>query len=255
MGNAAMCREDRKHRPSGFSQCAPHEVRLAATEILRVAGFSGYHTSVIVDDREYFFDSKGMMAAPPLSSHAIGQDRFPKLQTEVIEIGRSSCSGKALVGALQPLFENGSYDIFLKNCNSFSDISLYYLTRTRLPGQYNRLERFVSATSPVSTGVLNKIFRVLMERKTGKPCVEDVYVRNPEAESYSAEGAIASLDGDASESDSQASDFEEHFAPRADSFSLVGWNGDVSESDSEASEPPSYSPFEAPPPRRSASLT
>mmetsp|Transcript_24790 Transcript_24790/g.71253 ORF Transcript_24790/g.71253 Transcript_24790/m.71253 type:complete len:209 (-) Transcript_24790:74-700(-) len=208
MGNAVLCGTDGSCRASGFQRCAPYEVRLAATEILHVAGISGYHTSIIIDDREYFFDSVGIMAAPPLTSHGPPEKR-PEMKTAVIEIGRSTCSGNALVQALQPLFEPGTYDIFLKNCNSYTDVALYYLTRTRLPGCYSRLERFVAATSPVSTGLLNKMFRAFIEKKTGKPCEEDVYVTNPEAENFSVENVIASLESTAFEdTDSDASEFD-----------------------------------------------
>mmetsp|Transcript_45534 Transcript_45534/g.90217 ORF Transcript_45534/g.90217 Transcript_45534/m.90217 type:complete len:247 (-) Transcript_45534:30-770(-) len=179
----------------GRSVTKPHEVRLAATEILNVAGMSGYHTSVILDDREYFFDSLGIMAAPPLSSHLAGQDlQVCAGRTTVVDIGRSACSGNALVQALHPHFERGSYDIFFKNCNTFSDVALYFLTRQRLTGCYNRIERMITATSPVSTGLLNRLFRAFLESKTGLPCEDDVYVTNPEAEDFSVDDLIASFE-------------------------------------------------------------
>mmetsp|Transcript_67301 Transcript_67301/g.186478 ORF Transcript_67301/g.186478 Transcript_67301/m.186478 type:complete len:206 (-) Transcript_67301:81-698(-) len=202
MGNAVLCEDGSSH---GWQRCATHEVRLAATEILSVAGMCGYHTSVIIDDREYFFDSLGIMAAPPLTSHAVSHGRRAEVKTDIIEIGRSTCSGNVLVQALHPFFERGSYDIFFKNCNSFSDAALYFLTRTRLTGCYNRLERFIAATSPVSTGLLNKLFRAFLERKTGKPCEEDIYVMNPEASDFSVERVIACLDEGLCDSESEDS--------------------------------------------------
>ena len=39
--------------------------------------------------------------------------------------------------------------------NTFSDAALYMLTKTRIPGTYNRIERFVTATKPVSISLLN----------------------------------------------------------------------------------------------------
>lgn len=179
----------------GRTVTKPHEVRLAATEILNVAGMSGYHTSVILDDREYFFDSLGIMAAPPLASHLAGQElQVCAGRTTVVDIGRSACSGNALVQALHPHFERGSYDIFFKNCNTFSDVALYFLTRQRLTGCYNRIERMITATSPVSTGLLNRLFRAFLESKTGLPCEDDVYITNPEAEDFSADDLIASFE-------------------------------------------------------------
>jgi len=201
MGNSAMC----SHRPMGWQGSRPHEVRLAATAILSVAGMTGYHTSVIIDDREYFFDSLGIMAAPPLASHLVGQAKSVEVKTDVVDIGRSAVSGNALVQALHPYFEKGSYDLFFKNCNSFSDAALYFLTKTRLTGCYNRIERFITATSPVSTDLLNRLFRAFMERKTGSRCDDDIYVTNPEAEEFSVDDIISGLDASDSESE-----FSEH---------------------------------------------
>jgi hypothetical protein len=185
---------------------APYEVRIAATEILKVAGVSGYHTSIMVDDREYFFDSLGIMAAPPLWSHIAGRVKQPgderDVRTEVIDVGRSSSSGKALVQALRPFFEKGSYDIFYKNCNTFTDVALYFLTKTRLKGRFNRIERLITATNPLSTGLLNRVFRACVESSTGQSCEVDVYVQNPEAQGFSVDDAIASLDESDSDSDS-----------------------------------------------------
>mmetsp|Transcript_46314 Transcript_46314/g.130954 ORF Transcript_46314/g.130954 Transcript_46314/m.130954 type:complete len:240 (-) Transcript_46314:335-1054(-) len=182
---------------------APHEVRLAATEILKVAGMSGYHTSVIVDDREYFFDSLGIMAAPPLWSHmAGGGGKHPcESRTEVIPLGGALCNGPALVQALHPFFQKGSYDIFYKNCNTFSDAALYFLTRNRLPGHYNRIERLITATNPVSTGLLNRVFRAFVENSTGAACDMDIYVMNPQAEGFSIDTVIATFDESDTESE------------------------------------------------------
>merc|ERR1719356_492430 len=128
MGNSpgAGCHDD------PWSRRGPHEVRLAVTEILKVAGMSGFHTSIIVDDREYFFDSHGIMVAPPLWSHLVGRSQSPDdVRTEVIDMGLSPCCGRAMVQALRSHFQKGSYDIFYKNCNSFTDVALYFMTKNR----------------------------------------------------------------------------------------------------------------------------
>mmetsp|Transcript_99203 Transcript_99203/g.289503 ORF Transcript_99203/g.289503 Transcript_99203/m.289503 type:complete len:233 (+) Transcript_99203:92-790(+) len=196
MGNQTSGRES---HPGTLNVQDSHEVQLAATEILRVAGMSGYHTSIIIDDREYFFDCLGIMVAPPLWSHLSGQMKLPSdVNTEVIPMGRSSCSGKALVQALCPHFEKGSYDIFCKNCNSFSDAALYFLTRSRLSSRYSRIERLVTATDPVSIRLINRLLRAPAE---GNVPQADFYVRNPEAEGFTVEDLIASFD----ESDSESS--------------------------------------------------
>jgi len=166
---------------------------------------SGYHTSIIVDDREYFFDSLGIMVAPPLWSHFAGRVKQPaELTTEVIPIGRTAISGMALVKALQRYFEKGSYDIFYKNCNTFSDAALYFLTKQRMSGRYNRIERLIIATNPVSTGLINRLFRAFLESNTGADCEEvDVYVTNPVSEGFSVDNVIASFE---EETDSESDD-------------------------------------------------
>merc|ERR1711924_456194 len=123
----------------GAEEQQRHEVRLAATQILSVAGMSGYHTSVIVDDKEYFFDNLGVMVGPPLFSHPVDNEEVERPEdwkTEVLQLGNSSCDGGALVQALRSFFERGSYDVFHKNCNTFTDAALYFLTDSRLPARY-----------------------------------------------------------------------------------------------------------------------
>ena len=84
---------------------------------------SGYHTSVIVDHHEYFFDAIGILEAPPLFSHTLPESASsssrhedgsvsdgvvtPKRNTVVTKIGYSSQSGRDLVTALQQYFERG----------------------------------------------------------------------------------------------------------------------------------------------------
>lgn len=210
MGNSAGA----ENRQDG----ATHEVKLACTEILKVAGMRGFHTSVIVDDLEFFFDREGIMAAPPFWSHTgrVQQtaEHQPDGRTQTMEVGRSHCSGRELVRILSPFFESGTYDIFHKNCNSFTDVALYFLVRQRLDGRFNRIERLVAATSPMSTDLLNRLFRAYHERSTGEAVDYDVHVTNPRAEGFSVDGVIQSLKdfqkqmGD-SDSDTGASDEDE----------------------------------------------
>eukprot|EP00438_Fugacium_kawagutii_P025117 Skav230790 [mRNA] locus=scaffold312:36416:37816:+ [translate_table: standard] len=113
-------------------------------------------------------------------------------KTVVTKIGYSNASGRDLVAALQQHFERGTatwsprkgrlqggtYDVFYKNCNTFTDAALYFLTKTRMPGRYNRLERLVTATKPVSIGLLNRIFRAMVE-SSGVSVDGDIYTPNP----------------------------------------------------------------------------
>lgn len=176
-------------------------VKFAATGFLAVAGVTVYHTSVILDNHEYYFDSLGIVVAPPLWSHLVGQaKRGGELQTEVIDIGISPLSGKDLTDALQPYFNKGSYDLLYKNCNHFTDCALHFLTRNRLEGRFGRMERLLRCTDPISTNIMNKIFRAVYERKTGEPCDVDIYTTNPLAEDFTVDDVINSLEED-SESD------------------------------------------------------
>mmetsp|Transcript_31879 Transcript_31879/g.58384 ORF Transcript_31879/g.58384 Transcript_31879/m.58384 type:complete len:243 (-) Transcript_31879:153-881(-) len=201
MGNAAYQLDDEQ----GLEDGGMHEVKLAATGFLTVAGLTAYHTSVIVDDQEFLFDSLGIMVAPPLWSHLAGHSKgkpeTDDLQTEVSVLGRSPMSGRAMAQILRPHFMKGSYDILYKNCNHFTDCALYVLLMQRLPGKYSRGERLIMATDPVSTGIMNRVFKSFIERNTGKPCEVDIYVTNPLAEDFSADEVVAILDEQMEEDD------------------------------------------------------
>eukprot|EP00930_Biecheleria_cincta_P044086 TRINITY_DN30248_c0_g1_i1.p1 TRINITY_DN30248_c0_g1~~TRINITY_DN30248_c0_g1_i1.p1 ORF type:complete len:235 (-),score=48.68 TRINITY_DN30248_c0_g1_i1:65-769(-) len=189
-----------------------YDVRLAATEIIQIAGMRGYHTSVIVGDREYFFDSVGILEAQPFWSHSAG-DGKPVGDTVITEYGRTTMGGRAMVQVLRPFFEKGSYDVFYKNCNTFSDAALHVLRKTRLPGQYNRIERLVTATNPVSISLLNKLFKALVEHSSGQTINGEVYTTNPEAQDFSVDEVIAATDrarrNEESDSEAEASESDD----------------------------------------------
>ncbi|CAJ1364411.1 unnamed protein product, partial [Effrenium voratum] len=89
-------------------QQGDHEVRLAATEIIRVAGMSGYHTSILLDGREYFFDAIGILEAAPLFSHTLNEAKNPDgSKTMVVPVGYSHCSAREMVDFLQEYFLRG----------------------------------------------------------------------------------------------------------------------------------------------------
>jgi len=86
---------------------------------------SGYHTSVLVDEQEYFFDAIGILEAPAFFSHSLNEQaqspddvqpdvsenfalsRGDRGKMVVIPIGYSRHSGRDLVAALQQHFERG----------------------------------------------------------------------------------------------------------------------------------------------------
>jgi len=174
------------------------EVQVAATPILEVAGMVAYHTSIILGSREYYFDIDGITAAPALWSHVAGPGACGidfAGNTEVVTAGRSVLGEAALLQHLGNFFLQGSYDVLLKNCNSFTDSALYLLTRTRLNSRYTRLERFIAGTRPVSTMIIAAMLRNSMspgEMQTiGLP---QEYEPNPSCAGFSIENIIKHCD-------------------------------------------------------------
>ena len=129
MGNIPSSRDD-EHAQAHLT---PHDVRLAVTEILTLAGATAYHSSVIVDNREYYFDSVGIMIAPPLWSHLVGQAKHPgNMKTEVIDIGRSSNGGKAMAGMFigYPTVHGDGTDSTLSSTHTFHGTNDSSVVRT-----------------------------------------------------------------------------------------------------------------------------
>lgn len=180
-----------------------HTVQLAFTHLMSVAGVACYHTSVIVDEFEYYFDSLGIMAAPPLWSHLQAQAKKGVAATAIKDYGTCSKSGLAMAHALRPHFAKQTYDLLYKNCNHFSDAALYYLNRSRMEGKLTRLERFATSTDPVSTTLMNNILRAVIQHRTGEPCERDIYVTNPHAKEFSLAQVFAEVDDEEDSSDDE----------------------------------------------------
>eukprot|EP00971_Amphidinium_carterae_P164695 3265047-Amphidinium_carterae.1 len=104
-----------------------------------------------------------------------------------------------MVQHLRPFFQRGSYDIIYKNCNHFSDCALYFLTSSRLDSTYNRAERWMLSTDPLSTGLMNQMFKSYMTWATGKDFDGVVYITNQQAEDFDSDDVIEYIDGIASE--------------------------------------------------------
>merc|ERR1712039_1105443 len=115
-------------------------------------------------------------------------------KTEVIEMGRTQSDGRQLVQMLHPFFKKGTYDLFYKNCNTFTDAALYFLTQTRLDSRFTRIERLITATNPVSTSLINRLFRAFLENSTGTVVDVDIYVTNPESQDFVIEDVIGWID-------------------------------------------------------------
>mmetsp|Transcript_37097 Transcript_37097/g.57516 ORF Transcript_37097/g.57516 Transcript_37097/m.57516 type:complete len:233 (+) Transcript_37097:64-762(+) len=210
-----------------------HRVKLAATCFMSVAGVKCYHTSIILNNHEYWFDSLGIELGPAMWSHLVGKaKRKTELETEVIDFGFTSISGIAMYEALSPYFPRDHYDLLYKNCNHFTDCALYYLTGNRSEARFNRAESIMTSTDPISVTFMNKLARTLIERKTGEPCETDVYVRNPNTEDFSVEEVLEALDAEEREDDEEDDSEDEeveygcakmHYAPPC----MRGCNNDV----------------------------
>lgn len=150
---------------------ATNRVELAVSELFTVPGLAtAYHTSVIVNGEEYFFSDSGILWDRSLTSHQ-GQP------SDLIDLGFSRKTGSQLLGALQPHFLPGSYDLISKNCNSFSDAALHFLLQKRLERKYSTLERIGQRAS---TSLLQRV-------------TKGMYVPNPVAADFSVEAVIDQL--------------------------------------------------------------
>lgn len=181
----------------GVAAVGSGRVQVAASEIFRVAGMAAYHTSLILDDKEFYFDSSGIVQAPALWSHLLSSSEAPP-PLQILDFGCSALTGKALHKGLAALFAEGTYDVLCKNCNAFTDAALYFLTRSRLDPQFSRVERWLVATTPMSINVLNGLLRAAFQSNSNEPDGDKgypgAYVMNPHAVGFSVENVVAACD-------------------------------------------------------------
>jgi len=213
--------------PSDAPKAELQQVQLALTEIFCVFGVPAYHSSVLLNGREYYFDSNGVHSAPPFWSHGgprnladaqggaeagapssswdfmqgckTGCVIMPKeLQTRVIVVGNTRETEASMLQALSPFFAAGSYDMLHKNCNTFADLALSFLTYRRLNEEFTRLERMLLAAEPLSAGLLNQLLRAASGAKDDADDDADYgelveYVGNPVAQGFSVESVLTLL--------------------------------------------------------------
>mmetsp|Transcript_96198 Transcript_96198/g.200946 ORF Transcript_96198/g.200946 Transcript_96198/m.200946 type:complete len:423 (+) Transcript_96198:241-1509(+) len=111
------------------------KVELAATSLMGLGGVVGFHTSILVDGVEYYFNERGVVYSEELQSHS-------KEEVEITFMGYSEYSVDVIAFMLAPYFRAKTYDKLRKNCNSFSDCCLFLLCGQRLPSHLCRAERF-----------------------------------------------------------------------------------------------------------------
>eukprot|EP00930_Biecheleria_cincta_P074211 TRINITY_DN61408_c0_g1_i1.p1 TRINITY_DN61408_c0_g1~~TRINITY_DN61408_c0_g1_i1.p1 ORF type:complete len:408 (+),score=58.27 TRINITY_DN61408_c0_g1_i1:80-1303(+) len=209
-----VCCSTKKRNASSLGPPAGgHNISLAATELFSVVGCSAYHTSIIVDDMELFFDGGGIVLADAFWSHQWShgiRSRSPSeaTETEVVQLGRTSWQVNFAIDMLGPFFQEGSYDVLRKNCNTFSDAASYLFSKKRLDGRFNRLERWVLALEPVSTDIIRRLLKPPEVSKSdslgplsGTETASDQaavvgprYEPNPLARDFNLEDVIADID-------------------------------------------------------------
>mmetsp|Transcript_44682 Transcript_44682/g.106018 ORF Transcript_44682/g.106018 Transcript_44682/m.106018 type:complete len:262 (-) Transcript_44682:183-968(-) len=152
-----------------------NKVQLAVSVLGGVPGLTAYHSSVVVNDEEFFFSDGGVANTRGLASHRNPQmkDNVPK----VIDMGMSQYSGSQLKAALEKHFLPGTYDLLRKNCNSFTDCALFFLLHKRLDKSYRALEQ-IGASNP---GMLQSLS-------------QGQYQPNPKAENFDLEKLIKDID-------------------------------------------------------------
>lgn len=151
-----------------------HTVQLVVSSI----GPGAYHSSVVVNGEEFSFSDGGVQSAPGLASHtAMAEQQGKDNKPQVIDFGKSHYSGSALKGRLERYFLPGTYDLLRKNCNSFSDVALFYLVHKRMDGKYRSMEKLGSSFSGLVQGFSG-----------GK------YTPNPKAADFDIEQVIKEID-------------------------------------------------------------
>eukprot|EP00928_Gymnodinium_smaydae_P031720 TRINITY_DN23197_c0_g1_i2.p1 TRINITY_DN23197_c0_g1~~TRINITY_DN23197_c0_g1_i2.p1 ORF type:complete len:323 (+),score=75.13 TRINITY_DN23197_c0_g1_i2:126-1094(+) len=159
MGNASAgpfscCLVHPKAPEAEFLKSAAYKVELAVSPLGGLPGLMAYHTSVVLNGEEFFFCQLGIMRNRGLESHrrpgedatsgfaqAFGGAAVGKGGPQVIELGSTVRSGDLLYQVLCDHFRCGSYDLLHKNCNTFTDVALYFLLGRRLDPTYCSLEK------------------------------------------------------------------------------------------------------------------
>mmetsp|Transcript_45382 Transcript_45382/g.98467 ORF Transcript_45382/g.98467 Transcript_45382/m.98467 type:complete len:228 (+) Transcript_45382:45-728(+) len=153
-----------------------NKVQLAASVLGGVPPMCAYHTSVLINDEEFFFDMGGVMSTRNLGSHEQMKQQSGK-EPVVIDMGYSQYTASQLKSALDQYFLAGSYDLLRKNCNSFSDCALFYLLRVRIDSKYRNMEKLGAANASMFQSMSN-----------------GQYEPNAKADGFSVEEVISKVD-------------------------------------------------------------
>jgi len=167
----------------GTVRVPTNHVQLAVSLI----GPGAYHSSVVVNGDEYSFSDGGIAFAQDLLSHTQmteqrqqqGQQQASTSQPTVIDFGMSHYTGSQLKAKLESYFLPGTYDLLRKNCNTFSDVAIFYLVHKRMDKRYRAMEKLGSSFSGLVQGFSG-----------------GQYTPNPKAADFDIEKVIQEIDPD-----------------------------------------------------------
>lgn len=106
-----------------------------------LAGQQVFHTSVVVGNKEYYFNPEGVQAGDVHERYGVPPSHVGKDNTLSFEVGQTRRTGEELVACLSRFFRRGCYDIIHCNCNAFTDCALALLLSRRLPKTYSALDK------------------------------------------------------------------------------------------------------------------
>jgi len=144
-----------------------------------MAGQVMYHTSVIIQNNEFFFGKDGMQTKKIGARFSTPPSHEDKKMCVVFEVGHTRRSPNELIETMLQHFSPDSYDLLRKNCNSFTDCCLAYLISRRLPQKYSVSEN------------LGKGMPGVVSFLTG------AYAPNPKADEFKPECVVLKVDPNA----------------------------------------------------------
>mmetsp|Transcript_82943 Transcript_82943/g.238366 ORF Transcript_82943/g.238366 Transcript_82943/m.238366 type:complete len:243 (-) Transcript_82943:164-892(-) len=158
---------------SGKAKQPTNQVQFVVSQIGGAGPMTAYHSSVVVNGEEFSFSDGGISAMSGMASHKNPQ--MPNNVPQVFEMGMSHYTGSALKSTLERYFVSGSYDLLRKNCNSFSDIAVFYLLHKRIDAKYRAMEKLGASMQSVVASASE-------------------YKPNPKAEGFDVEAICKAID-------------------------------------------------------------
>ena len=89
-------------------------------------------------------------------------------------VGTTGLDAATVRTALARHFQEGTYDLLHKNCNTFSDAAVFVACGARLPDRYSRVEGLAVRNKPLLLGVMRRLtdsasLRVFQDFIDGNP--------------------------------------------------------------------------------------